>query len=201
LPSCRSAVNASRVASTISRIMARSAASLVASIPVRYRANATGTTNAACPDSQPPMSALIVVEPGPAEHAVQAPDPSGRRPLRLAQDRVLPADQHVPDDRPVPCTPDGGEAEQSAPAKGRDERTSGSGRGRRKGANTATSPATYFTARPVREAVRANGPVERPAPRLGPTSQRPPSAPQPGAGSLDDGGLRDRAPARADADA
>ena len=28
--------------------------------------------------------------------------------------------------------------------------TSGSGRGRRKGANTATSPATYFTARWVR---------------------------------------------------
>ena len=53
---------------------------------------------------------------------MQAPDPRGRRPLRLAQHRVLPADQHVPDDRAVPCTPDGGEAEQSAPAKGRDER-------------------------------------------------------------------------------
>jgi hypothetical protein len=33
------------------------------------------------------------------------------------------------------------------------------------------SRATYFTARRVREATRGNGPAERPAPRLGPTSQ------------------------------
>src|SRR5690349_12415706 len=56
LPPRRGAVNASRVASTISRSTARSAASVAASPPTRDRANAMGTTNAACPSNRPPMS-------------------------------------------------------------------------------------------------------------------------------------------------
>jgi len=47
-PAACSAANASRVASTMSRMVAGSAASLGASMPTRYRANAMGTTNAAC---------------------------------------------------------------------------------------------------------------------------------------------------------
>jgi len=52
-PAACSAANASRVASTMSRMVAGSAASLGASMPTRYRANAMGTTNAACKPARP----------------------------------------------------------------------------------------------------------------------------------------------------
>src|SRR4051794_36504164 len=42
---------------------------------------------------------------------------------------------------------------------------------------TYGEPVAVKAARRVREAVRGNGPVERPAPRLGPTSQRAPATP------------------------
>src|SRR3954467_4447207 len=42
-----------------------------------------------------------------------------------------------------------------------------------KGANTATSPATYFTARPVRRAGRGDEPAERQESRPGPTPPLP----------------------------
>jgi hypothetical protein len=47
---------------------------------------------------------------------------------------------------------------------------------------TYGEPVAVKAARRVREAVRGNGPVERPAPRLGPTSQRSSATPHPGSG-------------------